>query len=390
MGADNDGPRRWPNLQHLGAALLALGWPCQSLAATEGPPASPPPLELSPREGPTLTVNAVGDVQLGLAWPPERATLPPDGAKEFFAAVKPVLGDADLTFGNLETVLADQSARGKCGAGSLRCLAIRAPTAYAAVLKDAGFKVMSTANNHADDYLEEGRLSTARALDDAGVCHAGPVGDVAFVSVHGLKVGIIGFSTGLGFYQVQHLDVARRAIADVAARADLVIVSFHAGAEGSTAGASAARVPKAPETFHGESRGDVMQFAHAAIDAGASLVLGHGPHQWRAVELYKGRLIAYSLGNFCTWNTFDTVGPLGVSGILKVRLAPNGVALEAELVSTALPRPGRPVLDPQRRSLAIVRSLSAADFGSEVFDADGHWALQPPAPRADGGVAPGR
>jgi len=354
-------------------ALVALGWPCP--AAT-------------PAERATVTVNAVGDVQLGLAWPPERATLPPDGAKDFFAAVKPVLGDADLTFGNLETVLADQAARGKCGAGSPRCVAIRAPVAYAAVLKDAGFTVMSTANNHADDFLEEGRLSTAKALDAEGIAHAGPVGDVAFVTVHGLKVGVIGFSTGLGFHQVQNLDAARRAIADVAAKADLVIVSFHAGAEGANAGPSAARVPKGPETFYGESRGDVMQFAHTAIDAGASLVLGHGPHQWRAVELYKGRLIAYSLGNFSTWNTFDTAGPLGLSAILKVRLASNGEALTAELVSTALPKPGRPVLDPQKRSLAIVRSLSAADFGSEVFDAEGRWASQPRAPHTDGGGRP--
>jgi hypothetical protein len=362
------------------SALWALGWPFQPLSAGALPPASPlPEPELTPRDGPTLTVNAVGDVQLGLGWPPERATLPPDGAKDFFASVRPVLGDADLTFGNLETVLADKSARGKCGAGSIRCAAIRAPTAYAAVLKDAGFDVMSIANNHAEDYGEEGRISTTKALDGAGIHHAGPIGDVAFVSVHGLTVGIIAFATGQGFYQVQHLDLARRAIAGVAAKAGIVIVSFHAGAEGSSAeGLSAAHVPKAPESFHGESRGDVLQFAHAAIDAGASLVLGHGPHQWRAVELYKGRLIAYSLGNFCTWNTFDTMGPFGLSGILKVRLAPNGVALAAELVSTALPKPGRPVLDPHKRTLAIVRSLSAADFGSAVFDADGRWAPRPP------------
>jgi hypothetical protein len=368
MGADNEGPARL-----CAALVLVSSWSCFAAAPT---------LELTPREGPTLTIKAVGDVQLGLAWPPERASLPPDGAKGFFSAVTPALGDAELVFGNLETVLADQAARGKCGAGSPRCIAIRAPTAYAAVLKDAGFTVMSLANNHADDFLEEGRGSTVKALEAAGLAHAGRVGDVALLSVHGLKVAVIGFSTGLGFYQVQNLELARKAIAELAARADVVIVSFHAGAEGSTGGASAAHVPKGPETFHGEDRGDVLQFAHAAIDAGASLVLGHGPHQWRGVELYRGRLIAYSLGNFCTWNTFDTEGPLGVSGILEVRLAANGVALEAQLVSTALPRPGRPVLDPSRRALGLVRALSASDFGSEVFDAEGRWALH----RVDGGV----
>jgi poly-gamma-glutamate capsule biosynthesis protein CapA/YwtB (metallophosphatase superfamily) len=358
MGADNECPA-W-----LCVALMVASWPCLAV-----PPSA-------------LTIHAVGDVQLGLASPP--ATLPPDGAKGFFDAVKPVLGGADLVFGNLESVLADQAAKGKCGASSPRCIAIRAPTAYAAVLKDAGFTVMSVANNHADDFLEEGRVATISALEAAGVSHAGRVGDVAFVTVRGVKVAVIGFSTGLGFYQVQNLDQARKAIAEVAAKADVVIVSFHAGAEGSNAGASAAHVPKAPESFHGESRGDVMQFAHAAIDAGASLVLGHGPHQWRGVELYHGRLIAYSLGNFCTWNTFDTDGPLGVSGILEVRLAANGAAVDAQLVPTALPRPGRPVLDPLRRTIGIVRALSASDFGSEVFDAEGRWALPP----ADSGALP--
>jgi len=101
-------------------------------------------------------------------------------------------------------------------------------------------------------------------------------------------------------------------------------------------------------------------------DAGADLVLGSSPHLLRAMELYKGRLIAYSLGNFSTWDTFNLTGPLGISGILKVSLASNGVATRVELIPTLLAKPGRPVPDPARQGVTLVRSLSAAGFGAPL------------------------
>jgi hypothetical protein len=144
---------------------------------------------------------------------------------------------------------------------------------------------------------------------------------------------------------------------------------MHAGAEGT----AAAHVNRQMETFLGEARGDVWAFAHAVVDAGADLVLGHGPHRLRAAEIYRGRLIAYSLGNFCSWETFSLEGALGITALLGVELAANGVALRAELLSAKIIKPGRAHPDPAGEGLKIVRDLSSKDFDDPIFDEQGRW-----------------
>jgi poly-gamma-glutamate capsule biosynthesis protein CapA/YwtB (metallophosphatase superfamily) len=332
-----------------------------------------------------VTLAAVGDVQLGRAWPEPRATLPPNDARDMFTAVTPVLGDADITFGNLETVLKDDGPSSKCGPRSTKCFAFRVPTSFAGALREAGFDVMSIANNHAGDFGQEGRQTTIEALDTAGIAHSGPVGDLASLEVQGLRIGLVAFSTGGGVYRIQDIETARRVVADLDQDHDLVVVSFHGGAEGS----AAARVPKRPEVFYGESRGDVHAFAHAVVDAGADLVVGHGPHRLRAMEIYRGRLIAYSLGNFSTWKTFSLRGPLGVSGVLRVTLAPNGVVTEAELVPTRIVDPGRPRLDGSGEAIEIVRDLSRKDFGDPLLDGKGQWKRPEPISQGLGRAPPG-
>lgn len=332
-------------------------------------PGSLPPPEEDPREGPTVTIAAVGDVQLGRAWPTERAQLPSGNAEEVFALVKDRLQAADVTFGNLETVLADSGRSAKCGPRSTKCYAFRVPTSYAKTLKDVGFDVMSIANNHTGDFGQSGRDATVKALDDAGLRHSGPVGDIASWETNGLKIGLIAFSTGQGVYRVQQIDLARKVVAEVDRTHDLVIVSYHGGAEGT----KAAHVPEGTEMFLGENRGDLRAFTRAVIDAGADLVLGHGPHLLRGMEIYKGRLIAYSLGNFCSWETFNLSGALGITGILKVKLATNGVVLEASMDPLIIEKPGIPRPDEDRRAIEILRQLSKEDFGAEVLDAEGNY-----------------
>jgi Bacterial capsule synthesis protein PGA_cap len=332
-----------------------------------------PPRDETPAAGPPLRVAAVGDVQLGMAWPPGHVVLPPDDAKDMFDGVKVALADADVHFGNLETVLADAGDSKKCGKKSTKCYAFRVPTSFAEALRLAGFDVMSIANNHAGDFGPEGRKSTMAALDAASIRHSGPLGDIASWDVGGRRVALVGFSFGSDVYRIQDLVVARKLVADLKKRHDLVFVSFHGGAEG----VGAARVPQGVETFLGENRGDVRAFAHTVVDAGADLVLGSSPHLLRALELYKGRLIAYSLGNFSTWDTFNLTGPLGISGILKVSLAPNGVATRVELLPALLAKPGRPVLDSSRQGVSLVRSLSTLDFGAPLLDEAGVWTLSP-------------
>lgn len=333
-------------------------------------PGKLPPPETKPATGAPLTLNAVGDVNMGMAWPPERAALPPDDAKDLFTSVKPILQDADVTFGNLETVLADTGESTKCGKKSTRCYAFRVPTSFAGALKDAGFDVMSIANNHAGDFGPAGRKSTMAALDKVGLLHSGPIGDVASWEVNGHKLALVAFSFGADTYRIQEIDTGRKLVASLAKTHDIVIVSFHAGAEGK----GAEHVIHGTERFLGEDRGDSRAFAHAMVDAGADLLLGSGPHLLRAMELYKGRLIAYSLGNFSSWEVFGLYHPNDLTAVLKIKLAPNGVALDAQLVPVLIEKPGKPVPDPEKRAIEIVRQLSKEDFGDPLLDESGHWS----------------
>ena len=150
---------------------------------------------------------------------------------------------------------------------------------------------------------------------------------------------------------------------------DMVIVSFHGGAEG----ADRTHVTREPEEFYGERRGNVYEFAHAAVDAGADVVIGHGPHVPRAVEIYRDRFIAYSLGNFWTWARFNLRGPNGLAPVLDLEVDRDGRAVRARIVSARQTGLGSPRLDPEARAARLIGDLTREDFpeaGLE-FAADG-------------------
>jgi len=348
-----------------------------SLESMPEPGPLPAPEEM-PSEGKPITFAAVGDVHMGRAWPVERAKLPPENAADLFTAVVPLLQSADVTFGNLETVLADEGESKKCGKRSKSCFAFRVPTGYGKVLKDAGFDVMSIANNHAGDFGPGGRKATMAALDAVQIHHSGPIGDLASFTHDGLRIALVAFSFGSDVYRIQELATARKLIAFLDKDHDLVLVSFHAGAEG----AGAQHVTGKTELFLREDRGNPMTLARAMGDAGADLLRGHGPHLLRGMEIYKGRLIAYSLGNFSSWETFSLGGPMGVTCVLQTTLARNGVVIEARVVPVIIEKPGRPVPDPEGRAISSIRELSRADFGEALFDEKGLWRRPEPAASA--------
>jgi hypothetical protein len=117
------------------------------------------------------------------------------------------------------------------------------------------------------------------------------------------------------------------------------------------------------EVAWGEQRGDVKALARAAVDAGADLVIGHGPHVLRAVEVYKGRLVAYSLGNFMGYAQFGTEGGFGGhTVILDATLAANGALVEARLHPIRLDERSVPHPDPAGTGLGHIRELNASDF----------------------------
>jgi len=119
-----------------------------------------------------------------------------------------------------------------------------------------------------------------------------------------------------------------------------------------------------------------VRFSHAVVDAGADLVIGHGPHVPRALELYKGRLIAYSLGNFDTWFGVSINGTNGFAPVLEAGLDEHGVFVAGRIHSNVQQRPEGVVPDPEQRAYRLMRELTMQDFsgGALQFGDDGRFA----------------
>ena len=304
---------------------------------------------------PFLRLRAVGDVMLGTSVP--EGKLPPNDGADLLAGVSALLQDADVTFANLEGPLCDSGTSAKCRKGG-NCFAFRSPTRYAKYLKDVGIDVGSTANNHSGDFGEACRRETEAALDAQGIVWSGPPGSIAKWTVKGKKLALVAFHTSGSCNDVNDLAAAKKLVAQAASDADLVIVSFHGGAEGT----GATRVKDGVERYLGENRGDLKAFAHGVIDAGADLVIGHGPHVLRGLELYKERLVAYSLGNFATYGRFDLSGTLGFTVLLEASLAEDGRFAGGKLFSTKQEGKGVPVPDETARGAKLVKQLTQLDF----------------------------
>lgn len=307
---------------------------------------------------PEIVVTAVGDVMLGTAFPDE-STLPPNDGADLLTEVTPFLKRGDVVYGNLEGPMIDGGDSPKCRGKKIgTCFAFRVPTRYGKYLKAAGFTAMGLANNHAMDFGLEGRASSRQVLDAMQIAHTGEVDDIARLRVKGSRIAIIAFATYPGAYNFLGLDESLQTIRALKGESDLVIVGFHGGAEGATH----QHVLEGDETFLGEDRGDLRRFTHAAIDAGADLVLGSGPHVVRAMEIYKGKLIAYSLGNFATYGPFNLNAENGLSLILEAHLAADGTFLRGKAYPVKQEKPGGPKMDPEMKILPVLRALSNADF----------------------------
>lgn len=286
--------------------------------------------------------------------------LPDDDGASFLVDVTPVLAAADLAIGNLEGVLIDAGEAGKKCSNPAACYLFRSPTRYAEHYKNAGFDVLSLANNHARDFGEEGRSSSMDALRAAGIAHSGREGTTAIVRRGDIFVAFLAFAVTKNSNMMLDYELAFEMIAAHAEEHDIVIVSFHGGAEG----ADVTHIPFADEEYYGEPRGDVVWFARGAVDAGADLVVGHGPHVVRGMERYKERLIAYSLGNFATYYGISVAGIKGIAPILTATLDGNGKFIDGQITSTAQLRPAGPSIDEKQRALNLLRGLSIDDFGS--------------------------
>ena len=302
----------------------------------------------------TATIAAVGDSELG-----NTPQLPPDPA-QYLGVMKAALA-APIVFGNLEGTMTNSTAS-KCAVASNYCYAFRVPPSFAQDYRRAGFTILNSANNHAFDFGQVGALDTTSALHAAGIVQAGLPGEIGIVHDGSLKVAFVDFAPYYNTNNLLEQSAATQLIARAKSLADLVVVYMHAGAEGTTAD----HVTRTSETFFGENRGNPYVFAHAAIDAGADLVIASGPHVLRGLQWYRGHLIDYSLGDFVNYYDFATVGDLSLSAILHVTLGADGTFRSGRFTSLRLQPSGEAMLDPTGAAASFVNQLSRQDFGSSA------------------------
>jgi len=305
-----------------------------------------------------ITLEWVGDIALST-----QRGLPPGGLDHALAPVRGLLRTAQITMGNLEGTLS-VGGSSKCGGiGGGTCFAFQAPPSTASQLRALGFDVLNLANNHSLDYGYSGRAQTIGALNRAGIAHTGLPGEITYRRFAGVPVAFVGFAPYSFDGNLLDIPAAQALVREARKHASLVVVVIHAGAEG----AGALHTPYGSEYYLGEDRGNPRAFAHAVINAGASIVLGSGPHVIRGVERYRGRLIAYSLGNFVGDNTLSDSGVLAESAILRVTLGQNGRVLAGRWISIQIDG-GLPRSEPSNASARLMISLSHQDFPTDHFD----------------------
>ncbi len=309
----------------------------------------------------SVTIQAVGDIIPGTNYPNYR--LPSNPNQLIPKSVRAYLSRADVLFGNIETTLTNYRYSTK-DISRGQVFAFRSPPEYAKLFADVGFDVFNIANNHARDFGMVGFKDTMNNLKNVGIETIGHKNKILFLEKNNNKIAMIGFAP-YGFYNSIHdLEAAKALVKKARKKANIVVISMHAGAEGT----GALHTKNKTEYFYGENRGNSIKFARTMIDAGADLLLGHGPHVPRAMEIYKGKLIAYSLGNFLGYRTLSTVAQAGYSMILEVKISPEGSLEKAKIIPVRMNKQGIPYIDQNFNTVQLVRYLNQYDFPQSTLE----------------------
>lgn len=259
----------------------------------------------------SISIVAVGDIAPGVIGTPINLDT-------IFYPVKPFL-KGDIVFGNLEGVFLDKNIKSEKNKGD-NYFSFRLNESNVRLIKDAGFTILNFNNNHSNDYGEIGKENTKKTLKSV---------DIKCLSDSSLTIDSIAF---LSFYLhskdscVTWSDSITQMIVKLKTNSKILIVSIHGGREGSNI------VSDTCEKYLGEYRGNLFEFSHKSIDAGANIVLCHGPHVPRNIEVYKNKIIAHSLGNFCTPFGFKLDNEFGKAIILKIFLDEKGNLKEYDIV----------------------------------------------------------
>ncbi|WP_304181631.1 CapA family protein [Leptotrichia trevisanii] len=312
-----------------------------------------------PDEKSEFTIIGVGDIMLGSNYPFEH--LLPENDANILENTQNILKNADITVGNLEGTLFDNGGTPKTCNNQNVCYVFRMPSRYGAYLKQAGFDYLSIANNHSNDFGEIGIKKTMKSLDNLGIKYSGikDIAESAILEKDGKKFGFISFSPNSATVKLNDYNYAKKLISELKSKVDIVIVMFHGGAEG----AGAEHITRKNEIFHGEDRGNVYEFAHFAIDNGADIIFGQGPHVARAVELYKNKFISYSGGNFATFGKINISGSMGLAPIFKIKIDSNGNFISGEIIPVKQTYESLgPFIDSEKLVIKKIISLNKSDF----------------------------
>jgi hypothetical protein len=321
---------------------------------------------------------AGGDVTLGSNLDPEWARTAAQKLRAEYglsadpnallAPLRPLVADADVVLLNVEGAIGEgYLEERKCTSRSTNCYAFRQPVAAARALRDLAPEatvVGNVANNHSRDAGPGGFVQTARHLRRAGVRVTGAdTLATRVVTLIGDTLAVLGFHTtgerrGL-LPDATDLDAVYRHVARAVASYGTVVVTMHLGAEG----IDAQRTRNETEIFLGRyDRGNPVAFADTVFAAGATLIIGHGPHVLRAGEWRDNRLVLYSLGNLLTYGPFGNREPTNRGAIACVTVDSTRHVSEAELRSTVQLAPGVLRVDASERAVQLIDSLSALDF----------------------------
>jgi poly-gamma-glutamate capsule biosynthesis protein CapA/YwtB (metallophosphatase superfamily) len=320
----------------------------------------------------TYSITGVGDIMLGTSYPSKKYLPPGDDPFILLESLADTLKSSDITLGNLEGSFLDEGEPLKKCRDTTICYLFRMPEKYASTLRKTGFDMISLANNHFGDFGLPAALRTEEILDSLGIKYAGPPDNrYAVLKRDSVTFGFCAFSPTAGAVSICDLDAAGAIVESLADSCDIVIVSFHGGAEGS----DYQRVPKTDEIFYGENRGNVYEFAHRMIDRGADVVMGSGPHVTRAIELYKGRFISYSLGNFCTYGRFNLKGPNGYAPIMNIKTDNEGKFLSGRIIPVFQDFDGKVRIDTLNRVIDRIRDLTGLDFPDTELNISGNGEI---------------
>ena len=310
-------------------------------------------------ENKKITVRGVGDIMLGSNYPSKN--LLPKNDYNILSDTEKILQDADITIGNLEGTLFDEGGTPKSCSDPSVCFVFRTPSKYGQYLKEAGFDYLSIANNHSNDFGDEGIRQTMKNLDELGITYTGikKLAETTIIDKDNLKYGFVSFAPLSKTVDLNDYEYGAELIKSLKSEVDIVIVMFHGGAEGN----GKEHLTRKTEMFFGENRGNVFKFARMAVDAGADIIFGQGPHVTRAIELYKNKFISYSAGNFATYGKFNLKGSSGIAPIFKITLDSKGNFIEGEIIPVRQTKGVYgPFIDENKSAVKEIISLNKSDF----------------------------